>query len=106
MPLWTLEGQERYIKARLEAHKALNPQCSTEERWLRGEKWAVYKNNNKKAFKLFDTEEEAQKLIAAVGPDETLRLEYRQGSYNRCKQFCIVSDYCPQWQAEKEKNQC
>ncbi|MBT9170543.1 MAG: hypothetical protein DDT18_00886 [Actinobacteria bacterium] len=93
VPLWTLEGQERYIRARLDTHKALNPLCSDEERWLRGETWAVYKGDNRKAFKVFDNEESANKLAET---DKTFRVVYRAGTYNRCENYCIVSKFCPQ----------
>ncbi|MBT9169382.1 MAG: hypothetical protein DDT19_02741 [Syntrophomonadaceae bacterium] len=94
VPLWTLEGQERYVRARLEAHKALNPACSDEERWLRGEAWAVYKNNNQKAFRVFDNEKSAN-LLAEIDK-KAFRVVYRPGTYNRCDNFCVVRSVCSQ----------
>ncbi|MBT9175626.1 MAG: hypothetical protein DDT22_01310 [candidate division WS2 bacterium] len=98
VPLWTLEGQERYIRARLEAHKALNPQCSDEERWLRGEAWAVYRGDNTKALRVFDNEESANKLAET---NKAFRVVYRAGTYNRCNNYCIVSKFCPQLRKER-----
>jgi len=98
VPLWTLEGQERYIRARIEAHKAENPSCSEAERWLRGEKWAVYKNQNKRALKLCDTEAEAVKFSET---EKGLSIEHREGSYNRCVSYCPVRTVCPQNKKEK-----
>lgn len=100
VPLWPIDGQERYIRARLEAHKALNPLCSDEERWYRGEKWAVYKKGNKTAFKLFDNKEQAEALIKT--DEKKYELQYRNGKYQRCESYCQVSEFCPQWQKEKK----
>lgn len=93
VPLWTLDGQERYIRARIEAHKSDNPNCSDEECWLRGEAWAVYKNNNKKALRVFDNKESAEKLAST---DKSLSVVYRVGIYNRCDNYCVVSKFCTQ----------
>ena len=98
VPLWTLEGQERYIRARLEAHKALNPQCSDEERWLRASSWAVMKNDNKRAFRVFDNVEQAENLAKT---DKSFSVVERKGSYNRCESYCPVRAFCSQWQEEK-----
>jgi len=104
VPLWTVEGQERYIRARLEAHKALNPTCSDEERWLRASSWAVMKNDNKRAFRVFDNKEQAENLAKT---DKVFSVVERKGSYNRCEKYCPVSAFCEQWQEELDfvKNQ-
>jgi len=101
VPLWTLDEQERYIRARIEAHKALNPQCSNEERWLRASSWAVMKNDNKRAFRVFDNIEQAENLAKT---DKSFTVIERKGSYNRCLSYCPVRAVCPQWQKEKELN--
>jgi len=93
IPLWPIEGQERYIKSRIEAHKMETPACSNEERWLRGEKWAVYKKGNKTAFRLFDTEEEANGLFAT---NPIFEVRHRPGTFNRCKKPCPVRTFCKQ----------
>jgi hypothetical protein len=36
-------------------HNGVEPLCSNEERWLRGEKWAVMKGSAKRATKLCAT---------------------------------------------------
>ncbi len=95
--LWPVEGQERYIRSRIEAHKIENPQCSNEERWLRGEKWAVYKKGAKTAFRLFDTEKEAKGLAKT---DNVFEIQHREGIFNRCEKYCLVSKFCSQWNKE------
>lgn len=99
VPLWTLEGQERYIRARIEAHKAVNSSCSNDERWLRASSWAVIKNDNKRAFRVFDNKEQAANL---ANTDKIFSVVERKGKYNRCELYCSVSSFCPQWQKEKE----
>lgn len=98
--LWPIEGQERYILSRLEAHKAENPECSNEERWLRGEKWAVYKKGYKQAFRLFDSLEEAEGLVKT---NNIFEIQHRKGKYNRCEKYCPVANFCEQW-AKESKN--
>ena len=101
-PLWTLEGQERYIRARLEAHKALNPTCSGEERWLRVSSWAVMKNDNKRAFRVFDNKEQAENLAKT---DKAFSVAERKESYNRCMSYCPVSNFCSQWGKVKKETE-
>jgi len=96
VPLWTLEGQERYVRARLEAHKGENPFCSDEERWLRPSAWAVMKNKNKQAFRVFDNKEQADNLAKT---DKAFSVVERKGVYNRCQTYCPVSNFCEQWKA-------
>jgi hypothetical protein len=104
LPLWTAEVAHNYMLERVAAHQAadmmfdldgVEPLCSSEERWLRGEKWAVMKGSAKRATKLCDTEQEA---IEYVGDEKALRVEHRPGEYVRCDgDYCGVSQFCSQY---------
>ena len=68
------------------------PPCSPEERWERPPKFAVMKNGIKRAVKLFDVREDADRLLAEKG--EGHYIEYRRGEAVRCQSFCLCNRYC------------
>lgn len=105
IPLWPLEGQERYLKARLEAHKALNPTCNDEERWIRPTTYAIRKLASKRALRVWDTKEEAEKHLERLLKDSTDKysIEERKGFYTRCEKYCSVRAVCQQWQGEQKE---
>jgi hypothetical protein len=72
------------------------PPCSSEERWERPPKFAVMKNGLKRAVKLFDEEEPAEKL--AIEKGEGHFVEYRQGESVKCHSYCLCSSYCNYYQ--------
>ena len=104
LPLWSAERAQDYMLERVALHqnadmmfdlKGAEPLCSDEERWLRGEKWAVMKGSAKRAAKLCATEQEA---IEYVGTDNALRIEHRPGEYVRCDgDYCGVAEFCSQY---------
>jgi len=70
--------------------------CTDKQRWLRGEKWAVMKKGRKRAIKLYDSEEEADKHCKESS--EKVFVEHRKGEPTRCLQdYCRVSKFCNQW---------
>ncbi len=97
VPLWTAERQNNYICARITAHettKTTLPECTPLERWAKPEKWAVMKEGNKRAVKLYDSQTAAE--MAAVHPK--LYVEHRPGVQTRCLDYCPVSQFCSWWQ--------
>jgi hypothetical protein len=107
--LWTEEHAQNYIKQRLDLHFNDNTfKCTDEERWYRGEKWAVMKKGRKTALRLLDTEEEAKEWCLFNGnAKETdygfaiasnITIEHRPGIYNRCENYCSVNRWCHQYQ--------
>lgn len=104
IPVWPDDVQKQYIEDRVFAHiladKSLAngdpiPHCSDEERWVRGEKWAVMKTNRKSAVKLFDNKEDADEFASS---NENHRVEHRPGNAIRCEgNYCGVSAWCSQW---------
>ena len=100
IPIWTTEMATNYVRNRLNLH--FNDiefmQCSNEERWYSGDKWAIKKLGRKSAVKVFDSEDKAQTELEEFYPDpETFSLEYRAGKYRRCEEYCDVSKWCPIW---------
>lgn len=98
--VWSIEQTEAYIKERIAIHKASEtslPLCNDEERMSRPGKYVVKKRGNKKATKLCDSREEAERYIKdhpKKGPFEPV--SYREGEHVRCQSYCDVAQFCEQ----------
>ena len=103
VPLWTQEQAQHYILERVLAHQAARRDpgvlCSEEERWVRT-KYAVVKGQNKRATRLFETQDEAEEFALT---DPQYRVEIRGGEPVRCLYFCSVGrlGLCQQWNGEQ-----
>lgn len=112
IPVWSMHRQLEYIRDRIDVHRTARfaekmgeelPECSKSERWMKQEKWAVFKTGNKRASKVFTTEAEAkemceaQALVAKKG--EQYHVEYRAGVSTRCA-YCGVAPWCDQYQTK------
>ena len=74
--------------------------CSQEQRWHKPDKWAVMKKGQKRAVKLFDSEEEANEHAAMLSERPTkakitYSVEFREGEDTRCESYCSVAQFCP-----------
>lgn len=97
------------INARELKRKEL-PDCTEEERWMRGAKYTIEKRVKAKsgevgewrktAFKVFDTEEECKTFLRFNPQDEETKIEYRPGTALRCEKYCPVVQWCHQRQSE------
>lgn len=134
IPLWTTEKQEAYIRERIHSHRHAEmmtelssgdddlPECSPEERWENGTKWAVWKigkigGRGKRPTRVASSEAEAQAIVdnltrdmgVAGGKKFTYEIEHRPGKPSRCVgNFCSVSEWCSQWKNDprsKENNE-
>ncbi len=72
IPLWSKCDQEAFVHQRVMLHRAAEgliddtiPACTSEERWQTQTKFAVMKNDNKRADKVFDDLAEANEYMAA-----------------------------------------
>ena len=103
IPLWDDAKAEKYLIERVQAHQEARagklPLCSDTDRWKTSDVWAVMKTGNKRAKKLCKSDQEAGALAAELGDGHIV--EFRKGECKRCPDYCSVSDYCEQWQAEK-----
>lgn len=97
IPLWTDEYATSYMSERIRLHRSAesgpSPQCTDEERWARRTKFALMKRGAKKALKLYDDEESANKAVTK--PEHYV--EIRPGGNARCENYCAVSEFCPQY---------
>ena len=70
------------------------PMCTMEERWNNGNKYAVKKKGNKRAERVFDTKEQAEKYMK---DKEGYEIEERLGEDRRCLEYCSSCVFCPYW---------
>jgi hypothetical protein len=94
------------LEQRVAEHEAAKiglPLCSDKDRWYRPAKWAVMKQGNKKATKIFDEEHQADTFIAQATKDQAkLYTEKRPGTYIRCEDYCSVAEFCEQWKNDPD----
>ena len=107
--LWSFEEQDNFVNERLMIYKdalAIEkdedlPLCTPEERWAKEGKFAVYKNKQKKAVRLLDTKNGAEKWakanISKLG--DTYHIEERPGVDMKCLNYCNVAPYCNYWKS-------
>lgn len=66
--------------------------CSESERWATAPKFAVMKEGRKSAVKVFDSEKEANEMLA--GLDDKHWLQKRPGESKKCVDYCPCSAFC------------
>lgn len=96
------------IKARLILHALYqdDPQsynCTTEERWSKETKYAVYSEpGSKRATKVFDNEQEAKDFVTELSKKFPMAsYETRVGLPTRCLNYCAVANFCNQYRRER-----
>lgn len=90
------------IEASLELPDADLPLCTPEERWNSGDKFAVMKGTNKRASRVYDTQEEAEEHVEREG--KPYWVEARPGTDKKCAEYCSVNAFCPYWQEKQKEN--
>ena len=91
VPVWELNHAQHFIESAIDDLVSGSSICDPEERWERGERWAVMKPGRKTAMKLCNTEAEAEGW-ARNGTN--LYIEHRPGDPVRCRRYCPVSPFC------------
>jgi hypothetical protein len=75
--------------------------CTPEERWSKGDSWAIMRTGRKTALKVCKSEEEANALLKELGGDS---IEFRKGEDVSCESYCNVCKWCPYYQKQKVDN--
>ncbi len=91
-----LHEQAKLIDSAEELAKVLP--CTPKERWESASTWALEKEDAKRAYKVFDTHEEA---IIALSQKPEYNLNERKGSCKKCEEYCNVSQWCQQFNPTK-----
>jgi hypothetical protein len=97
VPLLPKEAVEDYLKTAINNHKSARfelPECTDEERWYSGDKYAVMKAGRKSALRVLDTKEEAERWMSANPEKKGDSIDYRPGENKRCDNYCAVSEFC------------
>lgn len=108
VPLWSFKQRDTFVRERVAIHQAAEfdrlvgnplPHCTAKERWYKPGKIAVKKKGNKRAMKLFDDIEDAERYREENETDKVkLEIEVRDGAATRCEEnYCGVAEFCPQF---------
>lgn len=106
--LWSPAKCEDYLLDRLRLHQearktGILPACTDEERWMRKPKFALVREGQTRAVKVFSSPEEAQawglekRMFDGQEWKRGLELQYRAAAPMRCQHYCPVSNFCKQW---------
>jgi hypothetical protein len=98
VPLWEPARAIAFLLERVRMHVDAQHGgetfCTPEERWARAPKFALMKQGNKKATKLYDSETEAAE---AAANGKNLYVQPRPGAQVRCESYCAVARFFPQF---------
>ncbi len=104
VPLWTeiqaMEFIEERVALHQEAAKGNWPECTADERWARPTQFAVMKQGQKKAVKLYESKKLADLHVANT---PALYIVERPGESVRCASYCDVSERCEQWKRLRQE---
>jgi len=101
--LWSADEAREFMEERVRLHQDAEtalPLCDDEERWAKPDKYALMSTpTSVRARKLFDTEVSAVTWAYENKIKEGWVVEHRPGVNTRCENYCLVSEYCEQFQA-------
>lgn len=104
LPLWDLDTAEDYFMECLknqikweEVPDELLPECTEEDMWEKPTKYAVYQKGLKRAKRVLDSNEDAEKWIED-SKLKNLYIDVRPGERMRCNKFCDCAPFCNQHQ--------
>ena len=103
--LWSAEEAREFMGERVRLHQDAEtalPYCDDEERWAKKDSWALKATrDSKRARKVFYGSHE-QAVAWGLDPDNKVKrgfvVEHRPGANTRCENYCLVSEYCEQFQ--------
>lgn len=74
------------------------PMCTPTERWNKGGKYAVMEKGHKRAIKVYDNEDDAQKRVSDEFKEgRKLYVEVRPGEDVKCLKYCSAAPFCSHW---------
>ena len=105
------EEIEKFIYSKFEELKRCEqlsddeiPPCTPEERWHKGDTWAVMKEGRKTAIKVFDDFLDADKYCESINLDGKHYIQFREGKDSKCDEYCNVAEHCPFYKKKYEDN--
>lgn len=103
IPIWTLKDTLAWITDRVKLHQYAEtlpddklPECTHEERWQRGDAFAVKKDGQKNAVRggVKDNQADADAMVKELGGN--YYVERRPAMAIRCQFYCSVHKFCKQ----------
>ncbi len=79
------------------------PECTSADRWERPTTYAVKKEINIRAFRVFESESEAKSLLDEKGKGWII--ETRPGASIRCQEYCLAAPFCNFYQGIKNAHE-
>lgn len=110
LPVWDIERTERFLISQVHKHleaeaklasslsadELLPIVCTKDERWDRGDSYAIKHRGKKRAIRVLSSMSEATAWKNKnQRPGETLEIEHRPGNPTRCMHYCSVKKWCP-----------
>ncbi len=100
IPMWEIKRTEAEIEKLVTLHQRSEllpddslPECTADQRWARPTTYAVKKEGNKKAYRVFEDSNKATALADQNG----MVVETRPGENVRCEDYCLVNQWCNQY---------
>lgn len=100
--VWSFEEQYNFIIDKLrqlvdtrDMDDASLPFCTAEEMWQSETKWAVKKNGQQRAVKVFTDEASATQFALEKGASHSV--EQREGERVKCERYCAQRKFCNQY---------
>jgi hypothetical protein len=97
---------EEYIKDRFRQIQILEtltdnelPVCTPEERWHKDDTFAVMKKGRKSALRVLKSKEDAELWMGLNKGDS---IEFRPGEDTKCKDYCLVNQFCNYYKEQRE----
>jgi hypothetical protein len=103
--LWEDDDAFSFLSKRLGIHhNSSHAECTSEEMWEKPGTWAVIRDGQKRAVRVFTSEDDAHVFINDYKYPECMKLDvqYRPGERTRCERWCNVRDFCPQYSEYKK----
>ena len=69
--------------------------------WKKEDTYRVMKKGRKSALRVLDSQQEADKYIDGHKDEKDLSVELALGKAIRCESYCLVAEFCNQYQEEK-----
>jgi len=110
IPMWTDEEQQSFIEERVSLHQEAEaeylingtlPECSDADRWKKEDTYRVMKKGRKSALRVLNSQEEADNYIDGHKDKKDLSVDLALGKAIRCESYCLVAEFCNQYQEEK-----
>lgn len=103
-----LQEIEKYIYERFNALIALEsvedkdlPPCSNEDTWYTGDHWCVIKKGGVKAYRKYETMQEAQDCYNGLKNKQEYQVIQRLGVHRKCQDYCAYCKFCKHYEKRK-----